>query len=139
MPIILDETQAAKTPAITIPEKEYPLAWVDQIHISWKHGTSGSAWVEMNPLSADGTAVLLRNPDGTDATIPGKIPNMLAAMDRCPELKEAMPYLIKAIHAWNAIAVDDAKKEAAEVAAREAIEAARIAAVEAARLLEESE
>lgn len=138
MPIFLDETQAAKTPPVDIPGMDWPLAWVTKILIDWDHGTPGSAAVEMFPMSADGNAILRRNPDGTDAVIHGKIPNMLAAMDRCPELAAAMTPLIKAIHAWNKIAVEDAKKLAEEVAAREAIEAARIAAIEADRIAAEA-
>lgn len=146
MPVPLDPTQQKTTPAVNVPSVTFPNGWVSRLIIQWPHGTAGTASVEIHPLSADGTRVLTRNPDGTDAVIQTHIVNLAAAMQRCPELAAVMAPLLTGVHAWNAIVVADAAAAeqarldaiAAEAARLAQIEADRAAAIEAARIAEEA-
>ena len=163
MPIILDDTQKETTPAVSVPEIDYPAGFITEIFIKAPFpqagevfGTGWWAQCRLVPMTADGTKVL------ASVEMDLRIDNLMLAFSQCPQLAAAMTPLVDGINAYNVLAVAEAKAKAqAEVdrlateesarVAREAakakaeqdrldgIEAARLEEIERQRLAEEAE
>lgn len=140
MPIAADKTQEISTSEVVKSPVDYTLLWLEESHINWKFGTSGSAWAELYPLSSDRTKILYRHPEtGADMRIRVSIDNMVEYMERCPELAAVMGPYLAGIDAVNKLQIADRVKVEQDRLDAIAAEEVRLAQIETDRLAAEAE